>query len=312
MKKRVVFVDDDEELLHGLRRSLRALEGEWDTDYFPDPAAAVEALRRASSAVIVTDWAMPGMSGIELCRRVRELEKNGSLGFCYVVLLSGRGEVEKVVEALESGADDFVSKPFDTRELVARIRVGLRIVDLENELRRANAQLEAMAFTDPLTRLLNRRRGMEILETEFSKVVRQKQRLSVIMADIDHFKSINDGHGHKAGDIVLKEVAARLGQAARNYDSVIRWGGEEILVVCPHATADEGAEIAERFRVAIRSRKVEVEPRTALAVTASFGVAGVSPEAMVTLECLLERADQSLYRSKQDGRDRVTVFDEDG
>lgn len=308
MKKQILFVDDDQNLLQGIKRAMRGMEKEWTAAYLSNAGEIVDTLKRSGPAVIVTDWHMPGMSGIELCRRVRELEKTKEIGFCYLILLTGRQGVEETVEALEKGADDFISKPFDARELVARIRSGFRIIELENGLRAALLQMESLAFTDPLTRLLNRRRGMEILETELARTQRGKQPLSVIMVDVDHFKKVNDSYGHAAGDMVLREIARRLQKMARKYDSVIRWGGEEILVVCPETSADEIFNVAERFRLAVCSEEIEIDPQTKLKITASSGAATAPAGNPTVAERLIDQADQALYQAKKTGRNCVRNF----
>ncbi|MBI5426794.1 MAG: diguanylate cyclase [Nitrospinae bacterium] len=305
MKKRILFVDDDRNLLDAVRRKMRALGSEWEAVYLSDPAEALDAIKRLGPAALVTDWNMPGTDGIRLCRAVRDLNKDGESGYCYVILLTGETETEKIVEALENGADDFVSKPFDTRELVARIRAGARIVELENGLRATNKRLETLAFTDPLTGLFNRRKGMEVLENELARAQRKKGALSAIMADVDHFKSVNDSRGHRAGDEVLREIARRLRQTARKYDTLVRWGGEEVLVVCPDTGAGEVEAVAERLRRAIASRPVEIEGPPALEITASFGAATASDGDLAGVERLIERADEALYRAKNSGRNCV-------
>ncbi|MBI4384873.1 MAG: diguanylate cyclase [Nitrospinae bacterium] len=307
MKKRILFVDDDRNLLDAIRRKMRALGNDWEAVYLSDPAEALDAIKRLGPAALVTDWNMPGTDGIRLCRTVRDLNKDGESGYCYVILLTGETETEKIVEALENGADDFVSKPFDTRELVARIRAGARIVELENGLRAANKRLETLAFTDPLTGLFNRRKGMEVLENEMARAQRKKGALSAIMADVDHFKSVNDSRGHRAGDEVLREIARRLRQTVRKYDTLVRWGGEEVLVVCPDTGAREVETVAERFRRAVASRPVEIEGQPALEVTASFGAATASDGDLAGVERLIERADEALYRAKNSGRNCVKL-----
>lgn len=308
MKKQILFVDDDQNLLQGIKRALRGMEKEWATDYLSNAGEIAGILKRSGPAVIVTDWNMPGVSGVELCQQVRELEKKKEIGFCYLILLTGRQGVEGAVEALEKGADDFITKPFDARELVARIRSGFRIIELENSLRAALQQMESLAFTDPLTGLLNRRRGMEILETELARVRRVKQPLSAIMADVDHFKKVNDSYGHAAGDTVLREIAGRFQKMARKYDSVIRWGGEEILVVCPETSAHDISGVAERFRLAVCSEDIEVCPQTKLNVTASLGAATVCADGLTGAGLLIGQADQALYQAKNSGRNCARSF----
>jgi len=196
----------------------------------------------------VLDWMMPGMDGVELCRRVRAA---GREPYVYILLLTARTESHDLVEGIEAGADDYLTKPFNTHELRARLRAGTRILNLQEELVRAREALREQATHDGLTGLLNRVTIMEVLHTELQRAAREKQPVSVLLADIDRFKLINDTHGHLAGDAVLSEISCRMRASLRRYDSIGRYGGEEFLIVLPGCDGAGALRQAERTRSAI-------------------------------------------------------------
>jgi len=222
-----------------------------------------------------------------------------------VILLTGNEGVENVVTALDAGADDFISKPCDVRELIARIRVGVRVCRSEQRLREVNTHLTELASTDPLTGLMNRRQALEVLEDELARSSRGAQILGVAMADIDHFKRVNDTLGHNAGDLVLKEVGRRLQTASRSYDSVGRWGGEEFLVICPNAAKNDICDVSERMRRAVADEPIMAGPHTPISITVSFGTATVPSGRKVTPNAVVAQVDRALYGAKHAGRDRV-------
>jgi diguanylate cyclase (GGDEF)-like protein len=307
---RVVFVDDDTNLLESLRDRLRRMQGCWDMRFYDNAAAAMADLEQASKgqpAVLVSDWMMPGTDGLSLCRRlaVESRDEPSDQSRCYMILLTGNQGIENVVTALEAGADDFISKPVDARELIARIRVGVRVCRLEQRLREANCHLAELATTDVLTGLMNRRRAVEVLEGELERCWRGAQTLGVAMIDIDHFKRVNDTWGHEAGDLVLKEVGQRLQRACRNYDSVVRWGGEEFLVICPQAAQDEISIVAERMRETVGEKPIIAAPDTPHSITVSIGTTSVPAGRRSTPTVAIAQADRALYDAKRAGRDRV-------
>ena len=247
------------------------------------------------------DWMMPGMDGAEVCRAIREKKPDP---YVYLILLTSRDQKQDVVEGMEAGADDYLIKPFDPRELRARIHAGERIIELEDRLIRAQEALRELATHDPLTGLLNRRASLESLSGELSRAYRSGNPVCIIMGDIDHFKRINDAHGHLAGDEVLCEVARRMQRSLRRYDTIGRFGGEEFLLVLPECSLEEGVKLAERVCDLVRSEplKAKNEP---LQVSISLGVTVANRLAPEDLEALLGAADAALYRAKEAGRDRV-------
>jgi len=247
------------------------------------------------------DWMMPGMDGVEVCRAIREKKPDP---YVYLILLTSRDQKQDVVEGMEAGADDYLIKPFDPRELRARIHAGERIIELEDRLIRAQEALRELATHDPLTGLLNRRASLDSLSTELSRAYRSGNPVCIVMGDIDHFKRINDTHGHLAGDEVLCEVARRMQRSLRRYDTIGRFGGEEFLLVLPECSLEEGVKLAERICHLVRSEplKAKNEP---LQVSISLGVTVANRLAPEDLEALLGAADAALYRAKEAGRDRV-------
>ncbi len=246
----------------------------------------------------ILDWMMPGLSGPEVCERVRS---KGVDPYTYILLLTSRTEKEDVVEGMTAGADDYVLKPFDQQELNVRLRAGRRIIDLQDELLKAQAALRFQATHDALTGVTNRGRISEIL----AKCVAEPGPLGVIMLDLDKFKSVNDTFGHAAGDAVLIATAQRLSGALSELDALGRYGGEEFLVVS-RRNQEEMQEFAESLRETIAAAPVETGALQ-LSVTASFGVANRNGSGVAHGNILLKAADDALYQAKKLGRNRVVV-----
>lgn len=247
----------------------------------------------------ILDWMMPELDGIDVCQNLRALSKEP---YVYIILLTSLGRKEDLLTGLQSGADDYLVKPFDLNELRVRLKAGERIIKLQSELMEAKERLHREATHDHLTGLLNRRALMSALDKQLARTQRTKEPISVIISDIDHFKSINDTYGHDAGDAALIEVARRLQEATREYDTVGRQGGEEFMVILPDSGREAGVQAAERLRQAVRTELINVAPETDLRITMSFGVFS-SHEA--DREELIRAADKALYRAKHGGRDRV-------
>jgi len=249
--------------------------------------------------LVVSDWMMPGMDGVELCKKIRGIEK---AEYTYFILLTTKTEKKDIIEGLEAGADDFIVKPFDHEELRSRVKIGERIISLEQ-------RIIQLANTDFLTGLLNRRAFMGRLEEEVNRSVRHKMGFSVIIADIDHFKNINDAYGHQFGDLVLQKFAGKLLDASRSYDFVGRYGGEEFIICLPETGPEQSGLIAERMRREIAGLKIILpgNPSETVSVTASFGIASCAMNCIGNIDSIIKTADDALYRAKEEGRNRVRV-----
>ena len=246
----------------------------------------------------ILDWMMPGADGLTVCRAIRERQNP----YVYVILLTSRDSLADMVEGLDAGADDFLGKPFDAIELRARLKSGERVLTLQANLLRASAELEHQATHDRLTSLWNRGMILDHLKRTLNRERREKSAVSVIIADIDHFKAVNDQFGHLAGDAVLREIARRMKVALRDYDAIGRYGGEEFLIVVS-GEAVLARDLAERLRAAISSTPIADENRE-VSVTASFGLATTRVSGF-DAEALIRAADHALYAAKTDGRNQV-------
>jgi two-component system cell cycle response regulator len=260
---------------------------------------AWEVLRGPDAPTLVLlDWILPGIDGIELCRRIRTLGSNGT--YIYTVMLTAKNRKKNLLTAMEAGADDYLAKPVDLSELKARILVGKRILDLQQSLRFA-------ATHDFLTGLLNRSEILASLERELSRSQREDKPAGIILADLDHFKEINDTLGHSAGDVVLKEVASRLKSDLRIYDAAGRYGGEEFLLVLPGCDVRIATRRADEIRRLVAKDGIAT-PSCIVPVTVSMGVAVTNSTPDLTVETLLQHADGALYRAKRAGRNCVEAF----
>lgn len=307
-KPNVIFIDDDSNILDSLRNSLRHMRSDWDIELFEDPSKALRYLLSSErGAVVVCDWMMPALDGSQICKQLAEARADNLISCFYVILLTGKSSTTDVVTALEFGADDFLSKPCDTSELIARIKVGIRVNRLEQGLRKANRDLRVIATTDLLTDLNNRRKAEDILGAELSRTVRGLQNLGAILIDLDHFKKINDTYGHDVGDMALKGAADALKEASRGYDSVSRWGGEEFLILCPHTDEHSIGVVAERGRQAIEAVVFELGNGDKVSLTASCGVYLALSGTSLSEREFIAGADRALYLAKENGRNRVEI-----
>jgi diguanylate cyclase (GGDEF)-like protein len=297
---RILIADDDSVS----RRLLEAKLVKWGYDVCEtrDGNGAWEALQgEEPPRIAILDWMMPGIDGVEICRRMRREAREP---YTYIILLTALHSDEDIVTGLEAGADDYITKPFKTNELKVRLRAGIRIIDLQNELIEAREALRERATHDPLTGLWNHEEILRALEREAVRARREGCCFSLIMADLDHFKSVNDTHGHMAGDSVLRQTAGRIRSAVRRYDSVGRYGGEEFLIVLPGCDRGGAASLAERIRSCIGNEAMDI-PDGSIQVTISLGTATEQGVDLVDVTSLVKAADQALYRAKEKGRNRI-------
>lgn len=298
-----VLVADDDPVSRSLFGGLLRKSGYEVIQASSGDAALALALAADGPRLLILDWVMPGLTGPEV---IQQLRADDPSVFRYAILLTLRGKAADLVAGLQSGADDYVRKPCDPRELVARVQVGERMLALQDRLTTTNRALERLASVDALTELRNRRsllQGLEDLALHCSTASRS---LGVAMLDIDHFKRVNDTWGHPVGDLVLRAVAGRLAHHVREPDLVGRYGGEEFLVALGGVEGGTLEAVGQRLLGAVREEPI-AGPEGALRVTTSIGLAVRMPGQALTVPELLKQADDALYRAKRDGRDRVCV-----
>jgi len=262
---------------------------------------ALELFIRTRPEMVITDWVMPDLTGIELCAQIRAVCKDS---YAYIILLTTLSGTDQLLEALHAGADDFLTKPFNPPELLARVAAGRRIMLLHRQIQAKSHLLEQLALTDELTGLPNRRAIDDWAVRELRGAVRHGFSFAVIMADLDLFKSVNDEYGHEAGDEVLKRFAGILDANVRQSDMCARIGGEEFLLVMAHVDRDGVEVAAERIRKKMETQRFRFGGQEAH-VTASFGVATLAPGQRDDFARLVSLADAALYSAKRHGRNRV-------
>ena len=309
---RILAVDDDPVSLRILAFHLR--KAGFDVLTATTGAEGLEVALKEMPQMVISDFAMPDMDGLEFCAALRRIEAGARI---YFVLLTAREDEDKVVEAFDKGVDDYVHKPFKPRVMLARIRAGNRVVELQRQVERdalkmqeqvaelgvLNRKLHQASVTDPLTSLPNRRFAMGHLQTTWDTMRDGGGHMSVVMLDIDHFKGVNDTHGHDAGDEVLKRTAEVLERTRRQHEVACRLGGEEFLIVCPEASEEDAVACAERVRQAVEANQIEWGTFEGN-VTISLGVAQSNDE-MESVDQLLKAADEAVYVAKEGGRNRV-------
>ncbi len=302
---RILVADDDAVT----RKLLKAGLTRWgyEVTLCPDGEEAWQVLQEKTAPnLLLVDWVMPGMDGVELCRRVRSLARQP---YVYIILLTGRSTKEDVVLGLEAGADDYLTKPFDPNELKVRLRAGARIIQLQEDLVSALQESKFEASHDPLTQIWNRAGILGIIEKELARAHRERTCLGVVLADIDHFKRVNDRYGHLAGDAVLREVARRVAKSVRVHDSVGRYGGEEFIICLPRCNVNDAASMAERLRLGVGGDSI-ASPEGVFDVSISLGVASAAQDMNWSVESLVRAADTALYRAKNRGRNRVESWED--
>jgi two-component system, cell cycle response regulator len=296
----VAIVDDDAAIRRLVRLFLK--RAGYEVVEYTTGEEARAALAREHWDLVILDRKLPDMDGVVLAQ---ELRTRSDFRTRYIIMLTGEAEQEDKVQGLELGADDYITKPFQYPELLARIRAGKRIVDLQKELLETNKRLELLSITDGLTKLHNHRYFQDELARAFEESQRYQRPLSLAMIDIDFFKKFNDTYGHAVGDDVLKQAADLYRHSVRSTDLVARYGGEEFAVILPQTDHEGAALLAERMREAVEGLQIpRVSGGGSLGVTASFGVASV-PDTAADRDSLMAAADAALYRAKRGGKNRV-------
>jgi diguanylate cyclase (GGDEF)-like protein len=303
---KILIADDSIVSRHLLEATLR----KWGYEVVVacDGEEALAVLQRDDApALAILDWMMPGMTGLEVCRRVRQRAREP---YTYMLLLTSKSQKEDLIEGMEAGADDYITKPFDQHELQVRLRAGTRLVDLQAELLSAREALREQATKDSLTHLWNRSSILDILCRELARGQREGVPVGVVMVDLDHFKNVNDNYGHFAGDAVLCEAARRMQNGIRQYDSIGRYGGEEFLILLTGCDEETSLSQAERLRKQLAQVQMSLN-ETSLSISASFGVTTALPGQPWTPEELIHKADEALYMAKRLGRNRVEFLSYD-
>jgi two-component system cell cycle response regulator len=301
MSSSVLIIDDSDAVRE---RIIKTLESFDLFERYYEAEDGLEGFKKLLSSpvdIILCDLEMPRIDGFKF---LSMMKSRPELQDTPVLMLTGRDDRDLKVKGLEQGASDYITKPFDAEELVARVKVHLKIKNLQDDLKRTNELLLELSNTDHLTGLYNRRYLMEALGKEVQRCQRKGGDLSMIVLDIDHFKQVNDTYGHQQGDIVLQKVAQQLQKELRAYDTASRYGGEEFIAVLPDAKLEEAIFVANRIRTSIQTTRFNGS-MSQLALTASIGVARFSSPACTTVDSFIKLADDALYRAKANGRNRV-------
>ena len=299
-----ILIVEDETIYRRMVKKVLLTEGH-DIVEAADGQSAWELFQHDPIQLVITDWMMPGLDGPGLIQNIRNSPQEN---YTYIIMLTAMSEKDNIVLGLESGADEYLTKPFNSRELIARVASGMRILRLEEQLTHARKQMEVLAMHDTLTGLLNRRAINEYGESEFALACRKGSPLSIVMIDVDHFKSVNDAYGHKTGDVTLQRIAALLSADLRIYDRAGRWGGEEFILILPDTGEEDAVKVAERIRIRTGEMSIPLENGEPFSVRISLGVAGC-PSQFQSLAKFIDAADQALYQAKQNGRNRVCVYE---
>ena len=294
------------------RELLRDILMDWGYEVVvaKDGQAAWDVIRRKKIRFVIADWLMPLMDGVSLCRRIRSLK---GAGYVYFILLTGKDAKDDIIEGLNAGADDYVTKPFNRNELKVRVQAGRRILELEKELTEKNrkllalnVELEELARIDPLMCIGNRRSFHETIEKVHHRACRYERSYGIIMCDIDNFKAFNDTYGHLAGDNLLRGVADSVRELLRVSDDVFRYGGEEIVILLPEQNIKTTAVVAERIRKDVETMSIENAGSDRGIITISCGVSAFDKDCIDgRWEAVLKKADDALYAAKSAGRNRV-------
>ncbi|HIJ37061.1 MAG TPA: diguanylate cyclase [Deltaproteobacteria bacterium] len=266
---------------------------------------ALETFENRFFPIVITDWMMPEMDGLDLTKSIRRKETSG---YVFIFLLTAKSSKEDIIAGLEAGADDYLTKPFNRGELMARLKTATRILELEESLKKANEEIRLLSITDALTGCFNRAYMDETLPKEVKRSLRYGHPLSLIMGDIDHFKKVNDTYGHQAGDEILRRFVACLKNEIRQeIDWIARYGGEEFLLIFPETGFDRAMLVAERLRLKVSEMLIQHEERM-ISITVSFGVTclpSTQANKDISYEEIIGLADEFLYEAKKAGRNRV-------
>jgi len=298
--KFLIAIVDDDAAIRRLVRLFLTRSG-YDLVEFATGEDARRQMHTTPWDLAILDRRLPDMDGVVLCH---ELKSDPALRTSYIIMLTGEADQEDKVEGLDLGADDYITKPFQPAELLARIRAAKRIVDLQKELLETNKRLELLSITDGLTKLYNHRYFQDEMARAFEESQRYQRPLSMAIIDIDFFKKINDTYGHAVGDEVLKAVAKLFQESIRSTDLAARYGGEEFAVMMPETELNDAITFAEKIRALIEEAPFQTSAGP-LHATVSVGVASVPHTKIHAAKGVVIAADKALYRAKRNGRNQV-------
>jgi two-component system chemotaxis response regulator CheY len=265
---------------------------------------AWDLLQQEKPRFLITDWSMPSMDGLELARTIRAADLPG---YIYIILLTAKDQSNDIVAGLDAGADDYLKKPFDPQELLARIAVGERILHLEDNLKATLSKLEQQAMYDSLTNVMNRRAIYLFAQGQIERARRAGDPFSLVFLDIDNLKNINDQHGHLSGDVAIKAVARILQTSSRPYDGVGRWAGDEFVMILPGVDAVNAHKIADRVLQSVNHQSLPLTDKAEMKISLSAGIVTITKVVNTDhiLDALVDSADEALYRAKRSGRNQV-------
>lgn len=300
-----ILIIDDSKLIAEFGKSILTGKG-FEISYAPDGLIGLKKAKVEKPDLILLDIVMPGLDGYKVCEKLKADPDTKNLP---VIMLTSKGEPADKIKGLGLGAVDYITKPFDAGELIARVTTQIRIKELYEALQEKNRQLQEMANKDGLTNLYNHRFFHEHLAKDVQRAQRYFEPLSCIFIDIDHFKHFNDTYGHQTGDQILKTLGALLLDSIRASDLAARYGGEEFAVILHYADLETARAVAERLRKMVASRTFRIDEKE-FHITISIGVATIPHPKITNPQDLVDAADQALYNAKKNGRNRVEVFNE--
>ena len=297
----ILVVDDTKTNVNIL---LELLGDEYDVLASLDGETAIDIAQEEDIELILLDIMMPKMDGYEVCRRLKEDSKTKDIPVIFITAKTDEDSIEK---AYDVGGIDYVSKPFKSKELLARVKTQLQLQKLISELEESKEELKLLASTDPMTKLYNRRYFSKISENILDLAKRDETDTSIIMLDIDKFKNINDTYGHQIGDEVIISLAQSLQDFTRSSDIICRFGGEEFIILLPETSLNGAKIISEKIRFEVESMIISLADSTNLKYTVSIGVSKVDSINDKKIETAIHRADEALYKAKQTGRNKVCI-----
>jgi len=300
---RILIIDDSKLILH-VAKTILSKQGH-QVLLAEDGKSGLRAATKENPDLILLDLILPGIDGYEVCQRIKESDATSEIP---VIMLTSKSEAADKVRGLEMGASDYVTKPFDEGELIARVNIHLQIRELHKSLKEKNRLLKEMANRDGLTGLYNHRYFQETISNDFQKASRYNESLSCVMFDIDNFKKFNDNYGHQAGDMVLKTLGSIIKDLVRDSDLSARYGGEEFVLIMYHTGPEEALLVAERLRKAVEQYNFQADDLV-LKVNISLGVVSFPHPEIADAKSMIECADKALYQAKNEGRNRVVAFE---